>query len=464
MLKRKHTIFFSSVFFISDAAYAAVSPSAQHYTSMFRVLFGSISLLFIALCIKKIAAHRQENKTEYFRTKLEVVEKLALHRSDCLFIAHMPVKKTGEDFSETEQARIVYINDTMKARTGWVDSTYPPIQSLFDNQDLQEDLQHLNHSLQHQQEARFDTKLHFAEGNTAWVEVDIMPIIDERGEGHFFIFWLRDISVRKNLQECLLKAKEDALAAEQAKSVFLTTMTHELRTPLNAIIGFSDIISNQMFGEIGNNRYRDYAEDIHHSGLKLLGLINDILDLSKAGAGRLALRETLVSINDVLEHKTRQYWPSARTTGVNLYCEASDDLPLLFADDMHIRQIVTNLLSNALKFTPEGGSVTCRAYLNDALAMVLEIEDTGKGIAPEHLEKIGTPFYQGVDNPGIAHPGSGLGLALSMEMMKLHNGTFDIHSVVGKGTLVRMIFPPQRTALAANAQYLTFGQSERIEG
>jgi PAS domain S-box-containing protein len=272
-----------------------------------------------------------------------------------------------------------------------------------------------------------------------------------------FIHTFRDISERKSAEAKLREALREADASSRAKSEFLANMSHELRTPLNAIIGFSEIIQKEMFGALSNPRYREYASDIAQSGAHLLGIINDILDVSKIEAGRFALNEERVDLGLVIAKclklvKARS--PSAEA--LRIAGEIMPGLPPIRADLRLIKQIVLNLLSNAVKFTPRGGSVTASAAL-EAERVVLRVADTGIGIPVEELSRVTRPFYQVDSGLTRQREGAGLGLALVASYSRLHGAELSIASVVDEGTVVTLRFPRERLMAgdAAAAMSLT---------
>ncbi len=240
----------------------------------------------------------------------------------------------------------------------------------------------------------------------------------------------------------LLAAKEAAEAADRAKTEFLANMSHELRTPLNAIIGFSSILSDCTFGPL-SVRYVEYAKLICQSGGHLLSIINDILEIAKAEANRLTLAEDEVNIPDVVALSTRIIEEMARKAQVEFSTAIADGLPTLYADTGKLRQILINLMSNAVKFTPSGGAVTLRV-VRDPDGVVFHIEDTGIGIAPDKIPIALAPFGQ-VDS-GLArkYDGIGLGLPLTKRLIELHCGTMEIASEPGTGTVVSARFPASR--------------------
>lgn len=233
-------------------------------------------------------------------------------------------------------------------------------------------------------------------------------------------------------------------AANRAKNDFLAIMSHELRTPLNAIIGFSEIISNQMFGPVGQPKYVDYAGDIRASGAHLLSIINDILDISKAEAGKLQLEEEPIDPVEALNRTMRMFRQRASELGVDLTFRIRDDIPWLIADPRLFNQVAINLTSNALKFTPENGSVRVELGVNAAGDLVLSVKDTGIGIKASDTKRIFEPFVQVEDAMSRTQQGTGLGLPLVRKIMSLHGGTVELESTVGEGTTVSATFPKSR--------------------
>jgi PAS domain S-box-containing protein len=256
----------------------------------------------------------------------------------------------------------------------------------------------------------------------------------------------REEGLRRTGQEAM-RAKEAAEAANRSKSDFLANMSHELRTPLNAIIGFSEIIKDALLGLDRLDDYRQYARDIHESGKHLLELINDILDMSKIDAGKLELFEEPMRIEQVIEPCLKLVRERAANSGVTLKIHVDEKLPPLNADIRKLKQILINLLSNSVKFTPAGGSVTVTANLNDAGEIVVCVADTGSGIRPEDIERALEPFGQIDSGLARAHEGTGLGLTLTKALTELHGGRLEIDSrweAPPTGTTVAAILPASR--------------------
>jgi two-component system cell cycle sensor histidine kinase PleC len=236
-----------------------------------------------------------------------------------------------------------------------------------------------------------------------------------------------------------LKETERAEAANRAKSEFLANMSHELRTPLNAIIGFSELMQQSLFGPLGSARYEEYVKDIHGAGSYLLGVINDILDMSKIEAGQFSIDREEIDLCPLITETVKVISLQAAQKSIRVETRIADSMTL-FADRRAIKQITINLLSNAVKFTGEGGRILVRARKAYG-AMVVTIEDNGCGIPREALKKLGRPFEQVQNQFSKSHAGSGLGLAISRSLAELHGGALNIRSTDGVGTIVSIRIP-----------------------
>ena len=250
----------------------------------------------------------------------------------------------------------------------------------------------------------------------------------------------RDITARKRQETETAKARDEAVAANIAKSTFLANMSHELRTPLNAIIGFAEIMRRQMFGPLGSEQYTDYADLIHESGQLLLELISDVLDMAKIEAGKLELNFERLPLSLVIEDCLRLIKERAWQKGVTLQTSLSEAVPAIEADRRAFKQILLNLLSNAVKFTMRGGCITVRTGLTED-CLLLSVEDDGVGIPAEDLPRLASPFEQARTDATLSAGGAGLGLALVRALAEKHGGRLRIESEQGLGTTVKVWLP-----------------------
>jgi signal transduction histidine kinase len=245
-------------------------------------------------------------------------------------------------------------------------------------------------------------------------------------------------------------ALEAADAANRAKSSFLAAMSHELRTPLNAVIGFSEMMQLEAFGPLGNPRYQQYAGDIRNSGKHLLELINDVLDLSRIDAGEFKLDESDFAVATLIEQSLRFIAPQAERADLRLKANSAPDLPRIRADQRRLKQALINLLANAVKFTPAGGSITVSAT-RTSTGLAIAVKDTGIGIAAADIPRALEQFGQVDSRLARKYEGAGLGLPLAKRFMELHGGTLTLESTVDVGTTVTLILPAARLVEADSA-------------
>jgi len=255
-------------------------------------------------------------------------------------------------------------------------------------------------------------------------------------------FLVHQLHLREKLQLQLAGAREAAESASRAKSEFLANMSHELRTPLNAIIGFSEVVKIGMFGPL-NARYREYGGHIFDSGSHLLNLINELLDLSKLEAGQFKLSEEVVDVPQVIRESLRIVENQAGKANVTISDLVAPDLPLVRADERRLRQILINLLANAVKFTPDGGRIVLAAAERNG-GMEISVSDTGIGMTKDDISKALEPFVQIESQVSKRHEGTGLGLPLAKQLVELHGGTLTIESEADFGTIITVTLPEER--------------------
>ena len=279
-----------------------------------------------------------------------------------------------------------------------------------------------------------EVRLRQADDTLLWAEIRCRPV----SEGGDIVAVTRDISAAKSQERALVEARDAALDASRAKSRFLANMSHELRTPLNAIIGFSEMMTREMFGEIGP-RYQEYSRLIHESGSHLLELINSVLDMSKIEAGKFELSEELFNLQDVAESALRFLKGQAERAQVALVLDITPPARLAWGDRRAVKQILVNLLSNGVKYTPPGGEVRITARIDCGIQIV--VRDTGTGISAADLERLGKPFEQVESAETRGKEGTGLGLALVKALAALHGGEASMASALGEGTTVTVRLP-----------------------
>jgi PAS domain S-box-containing protein len=287
------------------------------------------------------------------------------------------------------------------------------------------------------------------DGHYVWLETTVRGVFDQiTGQLRNVLSISHDVTERIEHELEIKAAQERAESASKAKSRFLANMSHELRTPLNAVIGFTDMMRQRTFGPLGNEKYEEYATLIYDSGQLLLDLISDMLDMAKIEAGKLELNLETVDFNGTVEDSVRMLRDRAEEAGLELSTAVPVEPLFVTADKRAVKQIMLNLMSNAIKFTPAGGSVGVSLYVHNGYATIA-ISDTGIGIPADDLERLGRPFEQVEGDPMIAKSGAGLGLALVRALTEKHGGTLTIESEEGVGTDVRVTFPMSAEKRAA---------------
>jgi PAS domain S-box-containing protein len=263
-------------------------------------------------------------------------------------------------------------------------------------------------------------------------------------DGDKYCAVLRDVTAWKRNEEELINARQEAEKASTAKSEFLAKISHEIRTPLNAIIGFSEVMLDERFGAIGNDRYRQYLKDIHSSGDHLISLLNDLLDLSKIEAGKLDLTFVTVNLNDLVQQCVAIMQQEANRERVIIRTSLNSSLPPIVADARSVRQIALNILSNSIKFTGAGGQIIVSTAVDDEREVSLRVRDTGHGMTEKELQTALEPFRQLSTSARWGATGTGLGLPITKALAEANHARFRITSEVDAGTLVEVVFPATR--------------------
>jgi PAS domain S-box-containing protein len=292
------------------------------------------------------------------------------------------------------------------------------------------------------EECHYEIRPARQDGGERWVEIRGRVLRDENGRIDGVSGTLTNITERKRVEAELHLARDTAEAANEAISNFLANMSHELRTPLNVVLGFSELIRDEVMGPI-DDRYRGYAADIHVAGGHLLALVTDVLDLAQIEAGRLTLDPVPLRVDALIGLALERWAPAARGAGIALAVDLPDRLPSVLADRLRLHQMVSILLSNAVKFTRSGGRVTVTAAA-DADGLRLDIADTGIGMPPEDVARLMMAFQQLEPVHARRHPGAGLGLPLARRLAALHGGALEIDSALGRGTVATLRLPPER--------------------
>lgn len=282
-----------------------------------------------------------------------------------------------------------------------------------------------------------------AHGERRWYIVTWTPVVFEGRQA--LVAWGVDVTERHVAAEVQGLAKQAAELANRAKTEFLAAMSHELRTPLNAINGFAETMQAEILGPLGNDRYREYCGHIVEAGHHLTGLINDVLDVARVESGRVALRDERVDLVQLVRSALVMIGDRAREAELTVESVLATDLPHLCGDPLRLKQVLLNLLANAVKFTPAGGRVTVRGWRAADGAIILAVEDTGIGISPQDQDRVLAAFGQVDSRLERRYQGMGLGLSLSRNLMDLHGGSLTIDSAPGQGTRVLLNFPVQRS-------------------
>ena len=295
--------------------------------------------------------------------------------------------------------------------------------------------------------ADFVSQIRRRDGSTIWISENARAVRDWAGRLVFYEGTVEDVTARIETEEALRAALAEAEEASRAKTAFLAAMSHELKTPLNSVLGFSEILMSEMLGPIGRPAYREYAENIHGSGKRLLAVINNILDVTRLQGGAITLDMRAVSIEELAREAiaaARAEHGSEREIALEIPA-----MPKLHVDWARLRQVLSNLLSNAFKFTPEGGPISLAARMSADGGLVIAVTDAGIGMEPDQIEAALQPFHQIDCSLARRFEGTGLGLPIAKSLVELHGGRLAIESATGEGTIVTIMLPASCVVAAA---------------
>ena len=312
--------------------------------------------------------------------------------------------------------------------------TFHDLQGFIHNDDRTEFVDLMHDAVSNRIPFKTDVRINASDGSV--LHIDVQAIVSSSGDDPDAIHLVGtalDFTDRK-------KAEEELERASNAKSEFLASMSHELRTPLNAILGFSEVLKGQYMGPLGNDNYREYANDIHNSGVFLLELVGELLDLSAIEAGKTKLNKETIDIDEIVKDCIHTIATKADAKEIELNYAPGVGVSEVFIDRRAIKQVILNILSNAVKFTDKGGLISIQTTANGH-QIVVDISDNGPGIAPDKMKDIATPFTRGERDPHLAERGWGLGLSIAQSLVELHSGKLSIVSKLGDGTSVSITLP-----------------------
>lgn len=369
-------------------------------------------------------------------------------RDDAIILLTSLFDATGVGIVVTDHfGRIVRINETFENEYGWAskDLLNQEFVILFPPDEIEISKKLHNAFIEKGKSGTKEIQIVRKDGQLrdVWLTSVLLELSQQR---RFIVSTLKDITERKNMIRNLRHAKELSDASNKAKSAFLANMSHELRTPLNAIIGFTEMMRNETFGPIGNEKYTEYLSDIHFSSRHLLDIINDVLDMSKIEAGKVDLIESEVDLNDTFKTVQMIMSERAHRASINLEFNVNPDVQNLHADQRLLRQILINLIANAIKFSDGGTTVEVTAApMSEKRYLRITVADQGCGIPKNKIAKVMEPFGQVHDPTRSRGQGTGLGLPLARAMVELHGGELLIESTRNVGTKIYLDFPLERT-------------------
>jgi signal transduction histidine kinase len=288
----------------------------------------------------------------------------------------------------------------------------------------------------------FISKVGRRDGKTIWITENARAVHDKEGRLIYCEGTVHDITAEREALQATRKALQEAQEAARSKAAFIATMSHELKTPLNAVLGFSELMLQQICGPI-SEQYRSYLADIHANGRRLLELVKDVIDFARIEGQALELTDTVFSIDKVIQDVRDKLLQDCKEAP-NVVIKMPQQTPLVRGDPNRIAQVITNILSNAIKFTPPEGSISVKVYRGTDNSLLIEIADSGIGMPPDRIDAALEPFRQIDERVARQYEGLGLGLPLAHGLIRLHGGRLAITSTPGKGTTINIALPPER--------------------
>ena len=427
------------LFFLEVTKYPGLSAlRLEAVVAMMIVAAAACGLLFLALRNHRISVLRQNEAERVLRESREQFRDYADVASDWYW-------STGPDL------RFNYVSEQITTATGLLpDSMIGRLQTdnleseADDEQTAAEIARHLEDIAQARPFKDYVRRYVGKDGTTQWWSISGKPVFDDEGSFTGYRGTGRNITGHVESQEALRASKEEAEIANRAKSEFIANMSHELRTPLNAVIGFSGLVQQEPFGSLGHEKYREYIKDIRESGEHLLSLINDILDLSKVESGNAELYEERIDFVKLVESILTIMRHHAEESGIQIRVDLPENLPEIMGDERKIKQILMNVMSNAIKFTRPGGQVTVSASASWRNGFVFQVRDTGIGMAEDDIPAAFEKFRQIDSDLNRSYEGTGLGLPLARGLAELHGGTIGLESRLSHGTVVTIRLPAWR--------------------
>jgi len=292
----------------------------------------------------------------------------------------------------------------------------------------------------------FVSQIRRQDGSVIWISENARAVRDWTGKLVFYEGTVEDVTAKMETQNTLRRALREMEEASRSKSAFLAAMSHELKTPLNAVLGFAEILNTEMFGPLGNPVYRGYAADIHSSGSRLLGIVNDLLDTARIEGGALTLAKHEVTVFDLIEGGIALGQLRGRAN-CKIAIDVQPNLPEVEVDPQRLMQAIATLVANAIKFTPDDGQIVIRGRPTPNGGIRIDVSDTGIGMSPEKIAEAFQPFRQLDNTLARRFEGAGLGLSICKGLVDLHGGTLAIESAEGQGTTVSIELPPSRVKL-----------------